>query len=97
MRLLYNDFTSTILISSTLRSSDAQKPKQKLRMLRFYLYGAQSISNAAETYNIFFRGFFGWVKIWKIIQIHKKCCVIKFPKIREKVFLQSLDRGMNIN
>ena len=33
--------------------------------LHGYFYGAQSIKNAAETYNIFFRGFFGWVKYGK--------------------------------
>ena len=58
-----------LLISSTLRSSDAQKPKPKkyvVHMRRFF-YGAQPKRNAAESYNIFFRRFFGWVKIWKMM------------------------------
>ena len=76
-------------ISSTLRSSDAQKPKQKIRCAHaqiISLLGAD-IRNAAETYNIFSADFF-WGKNMKI---HKKFSVLKFPKIREKVFLQSLD------
>ena len=53
-----------------------------------FFFGAQSIliRNTAETYDIFFRGFFGWIKIWKMMEIHEKCCVIKFLKIPEKVF-----------
>ena len=51
-----------------------------------FFLGAQSIKNAAEDYKKKNRGFFGWVKIWKIMYIHMKCCVIKFPKIRKKVF-----------
>ena len=39
-------------ISSTLPSSDAQNPNPKNICADFY-YGAQSIRNAAETYNIF--------------------------------------------
>ena len=69
------------LISSTLRSSDAQKPEpkntlcaciNKLAVLSMcackdFFYGVQSIRNATETYSIFFRGFFGWVKIRKMM------------------------------
>ena len=90
-------FLLLFLISSTLRSSDAQKPKPKntLCACRDLFYEAQPIRNAAENYNIFLTDFFGWVKIWKMMKIHKKFCVLKFPKIREKVILQQLDRGMN--
>ena len=42
---------------------------------------------------IFFRGYFGWVKIWKMMRIHKKFCALKFPKIREKVFNNRWFRG----
>ena len=44
------------LISSTLRSSDAQKPtpKNTLYLCADFFYGAQPIKYAAETYNIFF-------------------------------------------
>ena len=66
------------LISSTIRVSVAQKPKP------IFFHGAQSTRNAAENYKKIFRGFFGWIKMWKMMMsIHKKCCVIKFPKIRE--------------
>ena len=52
----------------------------------FFFYGANPIRNAAQTYNIFFRGFFCWVKILKMMLIPKKFCALKFPKICEKVF-----------
>ena len=47
------------LIPSTLRSSDDQKPKPKntLCACADLFNGAQSIRNAAETYNIFFADF----------------------------------------
>ena len=47
------------LISSTLRSSDAQKPKPKYTLCACadFLNGAQSRRNAAETYNIFLADF----------------------------------------
>ena len=53
------------LISSTICSSNAQKPKPKIyvvRMRRFF-YGAQSIRDAAETYNIFSRIFWSGQKM----------------------------------
>ena len=47
------------LISSTLRSSDAQKPilKNTLCACADFFYEAQSMRNAVKTYDIFFRGF----------------------------------------
>ena len=50
------------LISSTLRSSDAQKPRPKI-------YGAQPIRNAAETYNFFFADFLVGSKYGKLFII----------------------------
>ena len=46
-----------------------QNQKYVVRTRRFFLFlmGAQPIRNDAETYNIFFRRFLGWVKIWNII------------------------------
>ena len=49
-----------------------------------------SAANKEYRRNLYiFSWIFGWVKIWKIMYIHKKFCD---PR---KVFLQSLDRGMN--
>ena len=52
-------------ISSTIRASNAQKPKPKntLCACADFFQGAQSTWNAAENYRKKFRGFFGWVKI----------------------------------
>ena len=45
---------------------------------------AQSISNAAETFNVFFSRIFWFGKIWK------RFCVLKFSKIRKKVFFSKI-------
>ena len=47
------------LISSTLRSSEPKKPRQKnmLCACADFFNGAQPIRNTAETYNIFFADF----------------------------------------
>ena len=74
-------------ISSTIRASNVQKPKPKNTLCAcaiFFEGGNQWIMPLKIVKKK--RGFFGWVKIWKIMQIYKKCCEIKFPKIREKVF-----------
>ena len=56
-------------ISSTIRASNAQKPKPKNAFCACadFLHGAQSIRNAAENYFFLNRGFFGWVKILKMM------------------------------
>ena len=49
---------------------------------QIFFNGAQSIRNAAES----FPRIFWFCKIWKMMYIHQRFCVLKFPKIREKVF-----------
>ena len=48
------------------RAKQKNKTKNKLCACADFLYGAQSIRNAAENYKKNC-GFFGWVKIWKMM------------------------------
>ena len=60
----------------------------------FFLYGAQSIRNATETYNIFFLAdLLIGSKYGKLCKFTFLCN--KIPVNPQKGFLQSLDRGTN--
>ena len=73
-------------INPTLQRCQKTK-KYVVRTQRFFFYGAQSIRNAAETYNVFFSRIFLWVQnMEKWCKFIKKCCLIKFQKIRARVF-----------
>ena len=54
------------LISLTLRSSDAQKPKPKNTLCACADFFNEAIRNATETYNIFFSRIF-WLGTWKMM------------------------------
>ena len=62
-----------------------------VRMRRFFFYRAQSLRNAAETYNIFLCGFFAWVKYGKFIKDFE----FNISENPRKALWQSLDRGIN--
>jgi len=66
-------------ILSTIRASNAQKPKPKNTMCACadFFIGAQSIRNADENY---------FLKIADFLVGSKYEKLYKFPKIREKVF-----------
>ena len=85
------------LISSTLLPRNAQKnqnQKYTLCVCADFLWSAGNKECRAETYNIFFREFFGWVKYGKWCKFNEILC-IKISENPRKGFLQSLDRGMN--
>ena len=84
VRLLWNDFAFTIFDFVHYSSERCSKPKLRLlRCVAQKTVGRMKCKNATENYKKKNRGFFGWIKIWKMMLIHKKCCVIKFPKIRD--------------
>ena len=44
---------------------------------------------------IFFRRFFGWVKIWNLCDFIRNFVYQNFRKSTKSFYFQSLDRGMN--
>ena len=60
-------FTIFDFINPTIQRCPKTQTKNTLCACADFSYRAQPIRNAAETYNVFFRGIFGWVKIWKMI------------------------------
>ena len=64
-------------ISSTIRASNAQKPKNTLCACADFFNGAQAIRNAAETYNIFFADFLVFGHRWRVGLMKSKIVKVK--------------------
>ena len=73
-----------ILLLLFLIAMQTPKPKNTLCACTDIFYGA-SQQGMPLNLKIFVSHIF-WFKIWRMALIHKKFCVIKFPKIDEKVF-----------